>query len=73
MKTKSILSIIIPAVMIIISGCKSKEIKPKEFTSVPLYMAGQEIPGADHFSIMNELGSPTGRITTLIRQLFERT
>ena len=47
MKTKSILSIIIPAVMIIISGCKSKEIKPKEFTSVPLYMAGQEIPGAD--------------------------
>ena len=47
MKTQSILSIIIPAVMIIISGCKSKEIKPKEFTSVPLYMAGQEIPGAD--------------------------
>lgn len=33
----------------------------------------EEIPGADHFSIMNELLSPTGRITTLIRQLFERT
>ncbi|WP_315834676.1 alpha/beta hydrolase [Bradyrhizobium prioriisuperbiae] len=31
----------------------------------------EEIPGADHFSIMLELGSPTGRITTLIRQLFE--
>jgi arylformamidase len=33
----------------------------------------EEIGGADHFSIMNELVSPTGRITTLIRQLFERT
>jgi arylformamidase len=33
----------------------------------------EEIPGADHFSIMNELVAPEGRITTLIRQLFERT
>src|SRR5450755_2924854 len=33
----------------------------------------EEIPGADHFSIMNELSSPMGRITTLIRQLFART
>jgi arylformamidase len=33
----------------------------------------EEIPGANHFTIMNELVSPTGRITTLIRQLFERT
>jgi arylformamidase len=33
----------------------------------------EEIPGADHFTIMNEMVSPTGRITTLIRQLFERT
>jgi arylformamidase len=33
----------------------------------------EEIPGADHFTIMNELVSPKGRITTLIRQLFERT
>ena len=32
----------------------------------------EEISGADHFSIMNELKSPTGRITTLIRQLVER-
>jgi acetyl esterase/lipase len=32
----------------------------------------EEIPGADHFSIMDELASPQGRITTLIRQLFER-
>ena len=32
----------------------------------------EEIPGADHFSIMNEMVSPTGQITTLIRQLFER-
>lgn len=33
----------------------------------------EEIPGADHFSIMKEIASPKGRITTLIRQLFERT
>jgi len=32
----------------------------------------EEIPGADHFTIMNEMTSPTGRITSLIRQLFER-
>ena len=32
----------------------------------------EEIPGADHFTIMNELMSPSGRITTLIRQLLER-
>ena len=33
----------------------------------------EEIRGADHFSIMNEMVSPQGRITTLIRQLVERT
>jgi arylformamidase len=33
----------------------------------------EEIPGADHFTIMDEMLSPAGRITTLIRQLFERT
>ena len=33
----------------------------------------EEIAGADHFTIMNELASPMGRITRLIRQLFERT
>ncbi len=32
----------------------------------------EEIPGADHFSVMDELASPTGRITTLIRQMIER-
>jgi arylformamidase len=32
----------------------------------------EEIPGANHFTIMNELMSPRGRITTLVRQLFER-
>src|SRR4051812_164539 len=32
----------------------------------------EEIPRANHFSIMDELASPQGRITTLIRQLFER-
>ena len=32
----------------------------------------EEIPGADHFSVMDELASPTGRITALIRQVFER-
>jgi len=33
----------------------------------------EEIPGADHFTIMHEMGSPAGRVTTLVRQLFERT
>jgi acetyl esterase/lipase len=33
----------------------------------------EEIPGADHFSIMNEVVSPAGRITTLVRELFDRT
>jgi arylformamidase len=32
----------------------------------------EEIPGANHFTIMDELMSPTGRVTTLIRQLLER-
>jgi len=32
----------------------------------------EEIPGANHFTIMEEMMSPEGRITTLIRQLFER-
>jgi arylformamidase len=30
----------------------------------------EEIPGANHFTIMDEMMSPQGRITTLIRQLF---
>jgi hypothetical protein len=38
-----------------------------------LPVAYQEIPGADHFTIMDEMLSPTGRITRLIRELFERT
>ena len=33
----------------------------------------EEIPGADHFTIMHEMMAPKGRITTLIRQLFEWT
>jgi arylformamidase len=33
----------------------------------------EEIPDSNHFTIMNEMVSPAGRITTLIRQLFERT
>ena len=32
----------------------------------------EEIPGANHFTMMDELASPTGRLTTLVRQLFER-
>src|ERR1700724_728543 len=33
----------------------------------------EEIPGANHFTIMDELSSPMRRITTLIRQLVART
>jgi len=36
-----------------------------------LPVAYEEMPGANHFTIMNEMASPQGRITTLIRQLFE--
>ncbi|HEY8333484.1 MAG TPA: alpha/beta hydrolase [Tardiphaga sp.] len=32
----------------------------------------EEIPGANHFTIMAELESPTGRITTLIKQMVDR-
>jgi arylformamidase len=32
----------------------------------------EEISGANHFTIMNEMLSPKGRITTLVRQLCER-
>ncbi|MCA1456622.1 alpha/beta hydrolase [Bradyrhizobium sp. BRP22] len=32
----------------------------------------EEIPGADHFSIMDEIMSPKGRITALIRRLCEQ-
>jgi arylformamidase len=32
----------------------------------------EEIPGANHFTIMDELASPKGRITALIRQVLER-
>jgi arylformamidase len=38
-----------------------------------LPVAYEEISGANHFSIMDELISPQGRITTLIRQLFQST
>jgi arylformamidase len=38
-----------------------------------LPVAYEEIPGVDHFTIMTEMASPKGRITRLIRQLFERT
>ncbi len=33
----------------------------------------EEIPGANHFTIMNEMIAPQGRITALIRELFART
>jgi arylformamidase len=32
----------------------------------------EEIPGANHFTIMDEMASPSGRITTLIREVIER-
>jgi arylformamidase len=32
----------------------------------------EEIPGADHFTIMKQLASPNGRITALVRQVLEQ-
>jgi len=37
-----------------------------------LPVAYEEIPGANHFTMMDELASPSGRLTTLVRQLFSR-
>jgi arylformamidase len=37
-----------------------------------LPVAYEEIPGANHFTIMDEMLSPKGRITGMIRQMFER-
>ncbi|HZR72967.1 alpha/beta hydrolase [Bradyrhizobium sp.] len=33
----------------------------------------EEIPGANHFTIMDEMAKPEGRITAMIRELFGRT
>ena len=51
----------------------------KQTADFAAYRAGQglpvtyeEIPGANHFTIMDEMASPTGRITTMIRQVMER-
>jgi arylformamidase len=41
-------------------------------TSHGLPVIYEEIPGANHFTIMDEMASPKGRITTLIRQVIER-
>jgi len=35
-------------------------------------VAYEEIPGTNHFTIMDEMVSPTGRITAMIRQVVER-
>ncbi|HET7888305.1 MAG TPA: alpha/beta hydrolase [Bradyrhizobium sp.] len=32
----------------------------------------EEIPGANHFTIMDQMASPAGRITTMIREIIER-
>ena len=32
----------------------------------------EEVPNADHFTMMDEMLSPNGRITALVRQMFER-
>src|SRR5580692_5791236 len=32
----------------------------------------EEVPGTNHFTIMDEMASPKGRITTLIRQVLDR-
>ncbi|HXL13975.1 MAG TPA: alpha/beta hydrolase [Bradyrhizobium sp.] len=37
-----------------------------------LPVAYEEIPGANHFTVMDAMASPKGRITTLIRQVLER-
>ncbi len=64
----------------LVVGCAELPLLRKQTADFACHRARQglpvtyeEIPGADHFSIMNELSAPTGRITTLIRQLIGRT
>src|ERR1700680_1332360 len=64
----------------LVAGSAELPLPPKRTPDLAGYRARyglpvtyEEIPGANHFSIMDELSSPMGRITTLIRQLFGRT
>jgi len=41
-------------------------------TKYGLPVSYEEIPGADHFTIMDQMLRPEGRITLMIKQLFER-
>jgi acetyl esterase/lipase len=41
-------------------------------TKYGLPVSYEEIPGADHFTIMDQMLRPDGRITLMIKQLFER-
>jgi arylformamidase len=41
-------------------------------TKYGLPVSYEEIPGADHFTIMDQMLRPEGRVTLMIRQLFER-
>ena len=41
-------------------------------TKCGLPVSYEEIPGADHFTIMDQMLRPEGRITLMIRQMFER-
>jgi len=41
-------------------------------TKYGLPVSYEEIPGADHFTIMDQMLRPEGRITLMIRQMFER-
>jgi arylformamidase len=41
-------------------------------TKYGLPVSYEEIPGADHFTIMDQMQRPEGRITLMIKQLFER-
>lgn len=63
--------------LVIVAGSVELPLLRKQSADYAAHRAGyglpvtyEEIPGANHFTMMNELASPSGRLTTMARQLF---
>ncbi len=63
--------------LVIVAGSAELPLLRKQSADYAAHRAGyglpvtyEEIPGANHFTMMNELASPSGRLTTMARQLF---
>lgn len=63
--------------LVIVAGSAELPLLRKQSADYAAHRAGyglpvtyEEIPDANHFTMMNELASPSGRLTTMARQLF---